>query len=98
MALPKLLPSLNGITAQRASQILGLTGQAFWLEESCDRWVRDGEQFDRLRAYIEQNPVKAGLVKGQEHYLWSSATKEQAGRGAGCRPGGPPHGRLLEPG
>jgi putative transposase len=91
VALPKLLRSLKGITAKRANQILGLTGQAFWQEESYDHWVRDGKEFDRLRAYIEQNPVKAGLVKAPEHYPWSSATKEQAGQGAGCGPGGPPH-------
>ena len=93
VALPKLLRSLKGITAKRANQILGLTGQAFWQEESYDHWVRDGKQFDRLRAYIEQNPVKAGLVKAPEHYPWSSATKEPAGQGAGCGPGGPPHAR-----
>ena len=73
------------------NQILGLTGQAFWQEESYDHWVRDGKEFDRLRAYIEKNPVKAGLVKAPEHYPWSSATKEQAGQGAGCGPGGTPH-------
>ena len=93
VALPKLLRSLNGITAKRANQIPGLTGQAFWQEESCDHWVRDGKQFDRLRAYLEKNPVKAGLVKAPEHYPWSSATKEQAGQGAGCGPGGLPHRR-----
>jgi len=82
VALPKLLRSLKGITAKRPNQILGLTGQAFWQEEGYDRWVRDGKEFDRLRAYIEQNPVRAGLVKAPEHYPWSSATKEQAGQGA----------------
>ena len=91
VALPKLLRSLKGITAKRANQILGLTGQAFWQEERDDHWVRDGKEFDRLRAYIEQNSVKAGLAKAPEHYPWSSATKEQAGQGAGCGPGGPPH-------
>jgi len=91
VALPKLRRSLKGITAKRANQILGLTGQAFWQEESNDHRGRDGKEFDRLRAYLEQNRVKAGLVKAPEHYRWSSATKEQAGQGAGCGPGGPPH-------
>jgi len=36
VALPKLLQWLKGITAQRANKILGLTGQAFWQEESYD--------------------------------------------------------------
>jgi len=93
VALPNLQRSPKRITAKRANQIPGLTGQAFWQEESCDHWVRDGKQFDRLRAYLEKNPVKAGLVKAPEHYPWSSATKEQAGQGAGCGPGGLPHRR-----
>ena len=42
-----------------------------------DHWVRDGKEF--------------GLVKAPEDHPWSSATKEQAGQGAGCGPGGPPH-------
>ena len=39
--------------------------------------ARDGKEF--------------GLVKAPEDHPRSSATKEQAGQGAGCGPGGPPH-------
>jgi len=58
--------------------------------ESYDRLVRDGKEFDRIRVYLEENPVGAGLVGAAEKYPWSSAW-ERAGRGAGCGPGGPPH-------
>ena len=90
--VPKLLRSLKGITAKRANQALGLTG-AFWQEESYDHVVRDGKQFDRIRGYIEENPVRAGLAAVAGEYRWSSAWVGGAGQGAGCGPGGPPHKR-----
>ncbi|MFN0168056.1 MAG: transposase [Bryobacteraceae bacterium] len=87
--VPKLTRSLKGITAKRANQQLGLTGQPFWQEESYDHWIRSGDEFARVQAYIEGNPVSAGFVRTPEEYLWSSAAR--AGRGAGRGPGGPPH-------
>jgi REP element-mobilizing transposase RayT len=71
--LPKLMKSLKGITAKRANAILGLTGNSFWQEESYDHLVRDQEEFERIRGYIEMNPVRAGLVQEPADYLWSSA-------------------------
>ena len=88
--VPKLLRSLKGITAKRANQALGLTG-AFWQEESYDHVVRNGKEFDSIRGYIEENPVRAGLAAVAEAYPWSSAGRGGAGQGAGCGPGGPPH-------
>jgi len=66
--------------------MLGLTGRAFWQEESYDRWVRDDKEFHRIRAYIEENPVRAGLVAAPEDYPWSSASQAFQ-QGAGLKPG-----------
>ena len=71
--LPKLTKSLKGITAKRANEMLALTGCSFWQEESYDRLVRDEKEFERIRFYIEHNPVRAGLVKEADQYRWSSA-------------------------
>jgi putative transposase len=62
VALPKLTKSLKGITAKRANAMLALTGTSFWQEESYDHLVRDEREFEKIRRYIEQNPVRAGLV------------------------------------
>jgi hypothetical protein len=48
------------------------TGQPFWQDESYDHLVRHREEFERIRNYIENNPVVAGLVQAPEQYLWSS--------------------------
>jgi len=72
-ALPKITKSLKGITAKRANTLLSLTGRPFWQEESYDHLVRDRHEFDKIRFYIEENPVRAGLVSKAREYRWSSA-------------------------
>jgi hypothetical protein len=78
LVLPRVNPSqflqtLKGFTAREANKLLGRTGQPFWQAESYDHWVRDPAEAERIRAYIESNPVKAGLVARAEDYPWSSA-------------------------
>jgi len=67
--------ALKGITAQAGNRILHRTGQRFWQDESFDHWVRNEAQFVRIKKYIENNPVKAGLVAKAEDWPWSSAFK-----------------------
>src|SRR5713226_8726531 len=69
----RLLQSLKGATAREANRMLGRTGETFWQAESYDHWVRDEKERERIVSYIEDNAVKAGLVKRAEDYCWSSA-------------------------
>src|SRR5258706_8680832 len=71
-----LLKSLKGATAREANKILRRTGKPFWQKESYDHWVRDEAEFKRIRAYIENNPVRAGLVNMPVEFLWSSVGVE----------------------
>jgi len=71
--LPKLTKSLKGITAKRANEMLALTGNPVWQAESYDHLVRHSGEFEKIRNYIEGNPVRAGLVKEASEYRWSSA-------------------------
>ena len=80
VALPKLTKSLKGITAKRANARLALTGRPFWQEESYDHMVRNEPEFERIRDYIEENPVRAGLVQ--------DAPANTDGRAWHRRPGG----------
>jgi putative transposase len=72
-SLPELVRLVKGATAMRANRILRLEGQRFWEAEYFDRLVRSGEELDRIRRYIEMNPVKAALVARAEDFEWSSA-------------------------
>src|ERR1700683_3926564 len=87
--LPKLTRSLKGITAKRANAILRLTGKPFWQAESYDHLVRNEGEFEKIRRYIEENPVRAGLVSEASEYRWSSAGG--ATRGAPADRGAAPH-------
>jgi putative transposase len=68
-----LLKSLKGATAREANRLLHRTGDQFWQRESYDHWVRNGKEWSKIAAYIERNPVKAGLAERVEDYPWSSA-------------------------
>jgi REP element-mobilizing transposase RayT len=69
----KFMQSVKGYTAREANKLLGRTGEPFWQSESYDHWIRDTREFDKVRRYIEENPVKAGIVPKPEDYRWSSA-------------------------
>jgi putative transposase len=82
LLLPKITPSrllqsLKGATAREANRVLGRTGETLWQAESYDHWVRDEKERERIAAYIENNPVKAGLVQRAEDYEWSSASERK---------------------
>ncbi len=69
----RLLQSLKGSSARDANRILHRTGEPFWQPESYDHWVRDEPEWHRIAKYIEENPVKAGLVSRPQDHPWSSA-------------------------
>ena len=69
----------QGFTARQANLILNRTGEPFWQAESYDDWVRDEPEYFRIAAYIENNPVKAGLVERAEDFSWSSANANERG-------------------
>jgi hypothetical protein len=53
--------------------LLGRTGQPFWQDESYDHYARNSIERDRIIAYIEENPVSAGLIGSADLWPWSSA-------------------------
>ncbi len=82
------LQKLKGVAAMEANQNLGLRGNPFWQRESYDRLVRDEAEFRRVKNYILQNPVKAGLAPSSEKYRWSSAwipsAEQLVGQASAC--------------
>jgi len=59
-------------TSHEINKRLGRTGQ-FWAEDYWDTYMRDAEHESRTRGYIENNPVKAFLVRDAKEWPWSSA-------------------------
>jgi REP element-mobilizing transposase RayT len=75
--LDTVLHSWKSFTAQQANKVLERTGP-FWAREYYDRFIRDDRHFELAVAYIEQNPVKAGLVASAEAWPFGSAARKES--------------------
>ncbi len=75
--------SVQSYTATMCNRVRGKTG-AYWQTETYDRWARDDDEMFRIIEYIENNPVKAGLIASPELWQWSSARLRSE---LGLRPG-----------
>lgn len=73
--LSTITKGIKGYVSREANLILNRTGERFWQQESFDHWPRDRAEFYRIIAYIENNPVKAGLLNRPEDWRWSSAAE-----------------------
>jgi len=71
-SLDSVLQAWKSFTAHAANARLGRSGE-FWQREYLDRYIRNAEHYERVVAYIEENPVKAGLAATRAEWLWSSA-------------------------
>ena len=69
--------SWKHFTASKINRILGRNGR-FWQQDGFDHLVRSQEQFDFLRMYIAENPMKAKL--GDVDFMYYS--KSLSSRGA----------------
>jgi len=64
LPLARITGGIKGVSARDANSVLGLTGKHFWQDESFDHWVRNVAEFERIRLYIEYNPVMGGWSSG----------------------------------
>jgi putative DNA methylase len=75
--LAHVLKAWKSYTSKEANRVLRRQGR-FWEPEYFDRYIRDEEHFHKAVRYIENNPLKAGLVKEAKDWLWSSAAPRSA--------------------
>jgi putative transposase len=68
----RVMHSLKTYTGWECNQVFVREGP-FWQDESYDHCVRDEEELDRIIGYVEQNPVKAGLVADANGWTFSSS-------------------------
>jgi putative transposase len=76
--MARITRAIKGSTAREANLLLGRTGKYFWQDESFDHWIRNEAEFEKVKKYIERNPVAAGFAKEERDWPWSSATKVAA--------------------
>lgn len=74
--LDRIVQAWKSATAHRINTALGRRGRV-WAREYFDRFMRDDDQFKATIAYVESNPVRAGLVERAEAWRFSSAWDER---------------------
>ncbi|HZX84545.1 MAG TPA: transposase [Reyranella sp.] len=72
--LSDIVKSWKSFTARQVNAHLGRTG-TFWEADYFDRYMRNEDHLMRTIEYVENNPVKAGLVKEATEWPWSSASR-----------------------
>ncbi len=72
--LDTILHSWKSFTAKAINKTLERSGKV-WQEDYHDRYIRDANHFEATIAYIEGNPVKAGLAPQAEAWTYGSAAK-----------------------
>jgi REP element-mobilizing transposase RayT len=70
--LGDIVHSWKRFSARRINKFRKVKG-AIWASDYFDRFVRDSDHYERAIAYIENNPVKAGLVGSPERWPYSSS-------------------------
>lgn len=68
--LSAVVHSWKSFTAKEANRILN-RGGSFWMEDYHDRFIRDASHMAKVREYIVQNPLKAGLVNTASDWKWT---------------------------
>jgi REP element-mobilizing transposase RayT len=69
-AISSIMHAHKRYSARQANRILKRTGQ-FWQHESYDHFVRDERELERIRRYVINNPVRAGLAERWEDWAWT---------------------------
>ena len=73
-SLGEIVRSWKSFTARKINALARTSGQ-LWAPDYHDRYIRDPDHLANARAYIRNNPVKAGLCKSPEEWPWSSASR-----------------------
>jgi len=72
----RVMQLIKGRFANRYNRSAGQTGR-LWQERYHERALRSERELVAAIEYVHQNPVKAGMVRDAECFLWSSANPTQ---------------------
>ena len=73
--LPKIMKTMSNWISRQAANVLKQYGVA-WQDGYHDTRIRSRKQFQYAIDYIEDNPVKKGLVETKEQWHWSSVNSK----------------------
>jgi len=71
--LSQILRGWKSTIARQAKRLCRCEPATFWHKDSLDHWIGDATERACWVAYVEDNPVKAGLCAWAPEWRWSSA-------------------------
>jgi len=71
-SLGSIVSSWKRFSARMANRVLKRSGP-FWQDDYWDTYIRNERHFESTISYIENNPVKAGLVEDATDWPWGHA-------------------------
>lgn len=76
-SLGSVVHSWKSFTAKAINKLQWSNGPV-WSRDHHDRFIRHAEHYEYARNYIEQNPVKAGLLARAEGWKFSSVSRRRS--------------------
>ena len=73
IGLTEIFGQLKSYTGKKTNKILNKEGRV-WVDENFDHWCRTPEKEESVIKYINNNPVKAGLVQKSEDWKWKNSS------------------------
>ena len=71
LTVERAIQFIKGGFSHEAGKLMGTTGPV-WQKSFVDRRVRDLAEFEKFLRYIDQNPVRAGLVSSADQFRYCS--------------------------
>ena len=71
--LSKVVQGWKGYSSREIHRLDAGAMRPLWQRDYWDRFIRDEGHFRAVKRYIENNPVRAGLVGSAEQWRWSSS-------------------------
>jgi REP element-mobilizing transposase RayT len=72
------LRKIKGASARQVNIVLKRSG-SLWMDESFDHIIRREDELKEKIEYVQNNPVKKGLVDVAEQYRWLYVSKKITG-------------------
>ena len=73
-----VLRQIKGASARQVNIVLKRSG-SLWMDESFDHIIRHAEELKEKIEYVQNNPVKNGLVDVPRQYRWLFVAKKITG-------------------
>jgi REP element-mobilizing transposase RayT len=74
--LPEIMRAFKSFSARRVNEYLGTMGHPLWQRNYFEHVIRDEKEWDRIRQYVESNPLR--WEQDHENPAYQASTNREA--------------------